>query len=327
MATLIPTGPGTRHERESLSDFLDMIDPLDTPVWSGMASTSATAIRIDWTEQKLTAASDSNFQAYGADSADSDGLAPTRFNNVVGESTKDGKVAMIYDNIRTVSGGPAGSSNETERQQMLKAYELRRDVEAMITANSAKDSGAVPVVGGLPSWFTNVSVGATLGAPPTGDGTDTYTPGDARALDTIAYIRTALTEARKDGGKPSRMYMTPDLKPSFSQIPDAAVAGAAVINEVQMTSAAPITQVGAVSNWLSDFGNQEVIVSDHMIAGTIFGLDPNHIHKAIVPGGDFVVDELGKVGASEKFLIVHEWSVEVNAPDAHYAVYDLIPAP
>jgi len=122
------------------------------------------------------------------------------------------------------------------------------------------------------------------------------------------------------------MYMTPALKPSFSAIPDAAIAGTATINEFTSTSAGPVTQIGAVSNWLSDFGNQEVIVSDHMIAGTILGLDPNHIRKSIVPGGDMVVDELGKVGASERFQIVHQWSLEVNAPKAHYGVYDLIPA-
>lgn len=325
MATLVPTGPGTRHERESLSNRLSMIDPLDTPIYSGCSKVSATAIKIEWTVQELTGAADDTFQVYGADSTDADGLVPVRFSNVVGESPKDGKVADIYDNINTVTGGDAGAATELARQKYLKGYELRRDVEAMLSANQAADTTTTPIVGGLGSWLTNVDLGAT-GVACTGDGTDTTTVGNARPLDTIAYIQDALTAARKDGGKPSRMYMTPDLKPSFSQIPDAAVAGTATINEINSTPNTAITQVGAVSNWLSDFGNQQVIVSDHMLAGTIYGLDPNYVSIAIVPNGDFVVNDLGKPGASDRFQIVHQWSLRPDAPKAHYGVFSLTAA-
>ena len=325
MATLVPSGPGTRHERESLSNRLSMIDPLDTPLYSNIQKVDATAIRIDWTVQELTASNSDNYQAYGADATDSDGLVPARFNNVVGESPKDGKVADIYDNINTVSGGDAGAATELARQKYLKGYELRRDVEAMLSANVAKATGPTPKVAGLATWITNTSLGAT-GANPVGDGSNAATPGTDRALDSMGFINEALLKARKAGGKPSQMYMTPDLKPSFSQIPDAAVAGTATINQINSTPNTPITQVGAVSNWLSDFGNQQVIVSDHMIAKTIYGVDPNYVSIGIVPNGDFVVNDLGKPGASDRFQIVHQWSLRPDAPKAHYAVHALIPA-
>ena len=316
MATFVPSGPGTRHERESLSDFIALIDPYETPVYNDLATKTTPATRHDWTYQDLTASADDNFQAYGADSADSDGLAPTRLDNYIGETTKDGKIADIYDNINT-----AGGENETERQEMLKALELRRDCEAALTANTAKSAGPTPRPGGMPTYITNNSLGAT-GADPVGDGSDAATPGTARALDTIAYIDEALLKAREAGGKPRYMYMRPDLVQAFSNIPDANAAGAASLNQINQTATQPLTSVGAVSGYLSDFGLLEVVPSDHMIAATILGVDPNYAAKGFTNGGEMYRKDLGEVGTSKRFVICSQITLEMSA-NAHFAVHAL----
>lgn len=316
MATFVPSGPGTRHERESLSDFIALIDPYETPVYNDLTTKTTPATRHDWTYQDLTASSGDNFQAYGADSSDSDGLAPTRLDNYIGETTKDGKVADIYDNINT-----AGGENETERQEMLKALELRRDCEAALTANTAKSGGGVPRPGGMPTYILNNSLGAT-GADPTGDGSDAATPGTARDLDKIAYIDEALLKARKAGGKPRYMYMSPDLNQDFSDIPDANAAGAASLNQINQTNTQPLTSVGAVSGYLSDFGLLEVVPSDHMFGNTIIGVDPNYAAKGFTNGGEMYRKDLGDVGTSKRFVIASQITLEMSA-NAHFCVHAL----
>src|SRR3546814_334462 len=134
MATLVTSGPGTRHEKESLNDYIARIDPAECPFYSNLSSKTVSAVKHEWTVQELTAPSATNFKAEGADSSDSDGVTPTRLNNAVSLSTKDGKVSGTYDRIDT-----AGGAKETARQKMLKGLELRRDLEAILTANRSEE--------------------------------------------------------------------------------------------------------------------------------------------------------------------------------------------
>lgn len=320
MATLVTSGPGTRHEKESLNDYIARIDPAECPFFSNATKGTVGAVKHEWTVQELTAPSGTNFKAEGVDTSDSDGVNPVRLDNAVSLSTKDGKVSGTYNRINTVSG-----ERETTRQKILKGLELRRDLELILTQNNVKVQAGTRELGGAQTYITNVSVGAT-GSAPTGDGSDVATPGTLRALDTIDHVDDAMEAAYNDGGSPRGMYMTPGLKRKFSKIPDANAAGTASTNEIEQTTGQPLTLVGSVSAYLSDFGMLEVIPSRHMATQTILGLDPDHCKVCTTAGGDMADEDLAKVGDSERFQIIWEGTLEFDAPKAHFAVHGLNPA-
>jgi len=320
MATLVTSGPGTRHEKESLNDYIARIDPAECPFFSNLSSGTVGAVKHEWTVQELTAPDGANFTAEGSDSTDSDGLTPDRIDNAVSKSDKDGKVSGTYDRISTVGG-----QDETNRQKILKGLELRRDLERILTQNNAKVHAGTRELGGAQTYITNTSLGLT-GTNPAGDGSDTVTPGTNRALDTIDYVDDAMEKAYNEGGSPRGMYTTPGLKRKFSKIPDANAAGAASTNEINQTNSSPLTLVGSVSGYLSDFGMLEVIPSRHMAPNVILGIDPDHAKKCTTAGGDMFDRPLGDVGDSTKFLILWEGTLEFDAPKAHFAVHALDPA-
>lgn len=322
MATLVTSGPGTRHEKESLNDYVARIDPAECPFYSNLATKTVGAVKHEWTLQELTSPSATNFVAEGFDSDDDNGLTPTRLDNAVSISEKNGKVSGTYDRINTVGG-----QKETARQKMLKALELRRDSEAILTANNPKVQSGTRELGGFPTYLTNGSVGTTTGAFSTGIGATAVTAGTDRAFITIDYVDDAMQAAYEDGGNPRAMYMTPGLKKRFSKIPDAIAGGAtASQNEINQTANSPLVFVGAASAYLSDFGRLEVIPSRHMIAETVLGVDPDHVAKCFTPGGQMADSDLAKVGDSSRFQIINEMTLEVDAPKAHFGIFALDPA-
>jgi len=205
---------------------------------------------------------------------------------------------------------------------MLRGLELRRDSEGALTSNTAKVGTVTPRPGGAATYITNVSLGAT-GTAPAGDGSDAAVPGTSRVLDTIAHINEALLQAHNAGGKPMYMYMTPALVQAWSAIPDSNAGGATqTTNMVNQTNSGPLTSVGAVAGWWSDFGRLEVVSSRHMLAGTILGMDPNYFSKGFTNGGEMYTKQLGDVGASKKFAVINQMTLEMTA-NAHFAVHAL----
>lgn len=68
-------------------------------------------------------------------------------------------------------------------QKVLKGLELRRDIEHMIgNTDQARVTSGTRQAASLSTFMTNGSVGAGAGAFATGDGSDTPTGGDDRAL-------------------------------------------------------------------------------------------------------------------------------------------------
>lgn len=314
MATLTTTGPGTRHEKESLNDYISRIDPAECPFYSNAPSKTVGAVKHEWTVQELEAVDGANFVAEGFDSDDANGYVPVRIDNAVSLSQKNGKVSGTYDRINL-----AGGQDETNRQKLLKGLSLKRDMEAILTANNAKVQAGTRELGGIQTYITNWDLGA-LGTVPAGDGSDLLVPGTDRALDTIAYIDNAMQLAYVDGGQPRQMYMSPGLCQAFSKIPDAIAGGAASNNQVQQTNSEKMQFVGAASRYLSDFGALEVIPSRHMAADVILMMDPDHYSKGTTPGGSMADYDLAKVGDSSRFQVIWEGTLEVDAPKAHAGV-------
>jgi hypothetical protein len=215
----------------------------------------------------------------------------------------------------------AGRDRETAYVKVLKSLELRRDIESTITADQAKSSGSPRKVGTLSSWITNVSVGST-GAAPTGDGSDTPTDGSDRSL-SVTQIEDAMEAAFIDGGQPNMMTVSPKNKRAFSDLQESTSGNFVMQNQYNTTSPSEAVMIGSVSMFLTDYGRLDVTIDRFQGDDRIFLLDTDFAQCCTLPGRNFFTETLAKTGDAEKFQIITEWSMIVNAPKAHGAIYDL----
>jgi hypothetical protein len=214
----------------------------------------------------------------------------------------------------------AGREREHNYQKVLKALELRRDIEKMIGDTDVARSASDPrKSASLSCWMTNGSVGAGSGAFATGDGSDAITNGDDRAL-TLALIEDAQQDAYVDGGNPRLMIMSPTNKANFS---DLSASGNLVSNDVNMTAAKEVTYVGSTSVFLGDFGTIEATPSRQLSNDRIFLIDPDFVSICTLNGRNFLEEDLAKVGDASESHIVTEWALKPTAPKAHAAIFDL----
>ena len=301
-------------EREQLADVIYRIDPTETPLFSNLKKETSNGIFTEWQVQEL-AASATNYATEGADSSFGTPTATTRLGNYHGISEKSVAISKTLDSIEL-----AGRDREVQYQKVLKGLELRRDIEKMIGDTDVARSASEPrKSASLTCWITNGSVGATAGAFSSGDGTDTVTGGDDRAL-TLALIDDAMQDAWTDGGNPSLMVMSATNRANFS---DLTVSNNLVQNQVNMTAAKETTYVGSTSVYLTDFGTLEATPSRFMGNDRTFLIDPDFASLSTLNGRNFAENEIAPTGDAEKFQIVCEWALKVQAPKAHAMVLDL----
>ena len=205
---------------------------------------------------------------------------------------------------------------------MLKALELRRDIEKMIGDTDVARSASDPrKSASLSCWITNGSVGAGDGAFGAGTGADTITGGTDRAL-TLALIEDAQQDAYVDGGDPTLMIMSPTNKANFSDL-SAAATNNVVSNQVNMTAAKEVTFIGSTSVFLGDFGEISATPSRQLSNDRIFLIDPNFVSLCTLNGRNFLEEDLAKVGDATESHVLVEWALKPTAPKAHAGIFDL----
>ena len=316
--TFVATGPGTAQgEREDLFDVISRIDPSEVPIYSNMRKGTCQAINTEWLVQELAAVDTANKQPEGFE-ATFDAVTPTvRFNNYTQILARTAIVSGTMDAVNK-----AGRNREIAYQRVLKGLEIRRDLDAIISADFVADGTDPRGLASMSSWITNVSLGAT-GTAPTGDGTDLPTAGTARDFNDISYIDNVMQATYEDGGNPRIMYMSPAQKVNFSKIPSASI----VENRVNM-SAGGITEakfIGTADIYLSDFGKLETAVDRFMPNDRVYLVDPQYLECCTLPGRNFQTSPLSRTGDNEKHLVWWEGTLRVKAPKAHGAIYALNP--
>lgn len=302
-------------EREQLADVIYRIDPTETPIFSNVKKETSNGIFTEWQVQELAAASTTNYHNEGADTATAAATPTSRIGNYHQISKKVFATSGTLDAVDT-----AGREREHNYQKVLKALELRRDIEKMVGDTDVARSASDPrKSASLSCWMTNGSVGAGSGAFGTGDGSDTITDGTDRAL-TLALIEDAQQDAYVDGGNPRMMVMSPTNKANFS---DLSASGNLVSNDVNMTAAKEVTYVGSTSVFLGDFGTIEATPSRQLSNNRIFLIDPDFVSICTLNGRNFLEEDLAKVGDASESHIVTEWALKPTAPKAHAAIFDL----
>ena len=302
-------------QKESLADIIYRIDPSETPAFSNLKKSTSSAVFVEWQTQDLAAAATNNHVNEGADASTAAATPTVRLGNYHQISVKSFATSGTLDAVDT-----AGREREHNYQKVLKAIELRRDIEKSITDTNVARSGSDPrKSASLMTWITNGSVGAGSGAFATGNGTDTVTDGDDRAL-TLALIEDGMQDAWTQGGNPSMMLSSATNRANFS---DLSASGNLVSNDVNMTAAKEVAYVGSTSVFLTDFGTVEATPSRFMSNDKMFLIDPAFAEICTMNGRNFAEIELAKNGDAERSQIICEWALKPLAPKAHAGIFDL----
>lgn len=318
--------------REDLTNIVALIDPQETPLISNIGTGPAAKQTLhEWQVQTLAAAVKTNKQLEGDDNVSAAAAtARVRLKNYCTISKKVGSVTGTMQKVIV-----AGISNELDNQKMLKAVELRRDMEVMLADNVGYQSGGTLTArqaAGLGAYITNTdATGTDKYSVSTGDGITAWNlaAATARALN-LSIMNGGIQAAYIAGGKPNLFLLSPKQKTAFSNLTLQSSLGGASQIRYNLDGVKPGALIGSVDTWLSNFGQLDVAVNVQFSSDsgttngldvTAFGLDTRH--AAVSYLRPMFTEDLAKTGDADKFEVICEYTLQVDAPKAHFALYAL----
>jgi hypothetical protein len=314
LATSALTSMVAVGNREDLAEDIYRIDPTDTPFYSGIERSKASATKHEWQTQALAAASTSNAQLEGDDSYAADAATVTvRLNNVCQISRKTPRVTGTQQSV-----DHAGRGNEMDYQVMLKGMELKRDIEAILTgANQAAVTGntsTAPKLADALSWIkTNTDKGASGVDPTAADGTSLRTDGTQRAF-TENQLKGVLKKCYDAGGRPTTILLGSFNKQAFSMFTGRGTVTQGA-NDKKITA--------AVDVYTSDFGTLKAIPDLFMRTRDVLVLEMDKWAYAPLPGRNFYTYKLAKTGDSDAETVLSQYTLEARNEKASGGVFDL----
>lgn len=314
--TVITPRTGVANVREDLADLIYEIDPFETPAVSAIGNKEADQPMTEWIVQRLAAADD-NAQPEGFRYAAQGVVPPNRFNNICQIMFR----AVTVSNTFRVSNSVGG--DEFDRQTLLKGKEVRRDLEWAITRNGLKTTTDPRRLSGFQTWVTNGSMGTGGSLVVPGDGTTQPVNGTNRTL-TLSLVSDAMQQAFTVGGHPRLIIMSPRLKTVFTGLAQGGSGNPVVAQNITMsTTPAPVTIVGAVDVFYSDFGRLDTAPDIFMPDNILELWDTDYAEIAPLPGRDMVQEEYARVGDAADGGVIFEGTLRMTAPQAHAMVGNL----
>jgi hypothetical protein len=299
--------------REELSNIIANISPEDVPLQSNIGSENVSNTYFEWQTDELASAQ--NVPVIDGDDVSSfDSTAST---SRVGNYTQIARRTMIVaDNLSNQD--LAGRNDEVSYQLAKRGSELKRDVELVLTANSAKvagNSSTARVTAGLGAWIATNTNKAGDGTDPTAvDGSDARGDGTQRDL-TEAMVKDVMQKAFTEGGQPSVLMVGPYNKTVVSGF-----AGIAA-QRYQAPSDGPTTIIGAADVYLSDFGTLSVVPNRFQRERDAFLLDPEYASVCYLRPIQAV--DLARTGDAEKKMLICEFGAKISQQKAHGGIFDL----
>lgn len=296
--------------REDLSDIIYDISPTETPFLSAVPKGSATSTKHEWLTRALAAASGSNAVIEGDDATTDAANANTRVFNYTQISDKVAQVSGTQEAVNN-----AGMKNTMAKEMSDKMKELKRDVETTLLQNVAYVAGsdlAARKMAGLQTYVKTNIAKASDGTAATGDGSDIYTDGTARALQE-SYVEAALATGWDNGAMPSLGILN-----SFQKRKFAAFSGSST-KEIDGSKRKVVNNVEV---YIDPLGTEiRLVPCRHAPTDVIYFVDPEFVEFTTLR--DFQTKVLAKTGDSERKQIIVEYTMEVRNEKAHCAVYDL----
>jgi hypothetical protein len=304
--------------REDLSDVIYNISPTDTPFFSSIGKTKATAVLHEWQTDSLAAASLSNFAVEGATASDATMSPTTRVGNRTQIAQKTIKISGTLQSV-----DKAGRKSEKAYQLAKASSEIKRDMETSVLSNQIAangDSSTARKLGGLQAWLNTNYSGGTDGVAGS-LGTTARVNGTNRTF-TEALLQSVVKSVYAAGGNPKVLMVNPAHKQVVS-----AFTGIAA-QRFMAPSNAPTTIISAADVYLSDFGAISIVPNRFMTSTnscdeTAFVLDPDM--AAIAYLRPFQTNELAVTGDNESTQLLAEYTLEVKNQAAHGIIADLTP--
>jgi len=292
--------------REDLTDVIYRISPTATPLLNLAAKTKASNTLHEWQTQDLAAASASNAQAEG-DNASAKSVTPTvRLTNRTQISTKTVVVSGTQQAMN-----PAGRSNELAYQLSLASLELKRDMESSLTQNQVTATSPRQLRG-LTGWVVDnydKASGTTLASY---SGNTATTDGTQRAF-TESQLKSVLQQVFTAGGEPDTVMVGPSQKQTFSTFSG---------NATRFDKSEDAKLYAAIDVYVSDFGSINVVPNRFQRSRDVFVLQSDKVAVAYLR--PFSTIELATTGDAAQRELVVEYTLEMRAPKAHGAVYDVL---
>lgn len=304
------TSYGARGNREDLNNVITNIDPTSTPFVSSIGRRNVSNRTFDWQTENLPAVNPLNFAVEGFVAAAQAPIQTVRQSNVTQIMQRTFAVSNTQEEIDA-----AGKSSELAHQTARFGLALRRDMEAIFTGAQARNDGedttpAARRTRAAEHWIqTNVSVGATYGAP--ASATAAMVDGTARAF-TQALLDAVLETAYNNGAEPSVMMVGPAQKRTFGTFTGRANSRVrADVDEI----------VTGADFYLGDFGELKVVPNRFQRNRTALLLDPEYARVAYLRPMRTVT--LATTGDAETRMIVVEAGLQIDSEQAHAKIADL----
>jgi hypothetical protein len=302
--------------REDLSDVIYNISPTDTPIMSSIGKSKATGVYHEWQTDSLAAATTANALVEGADASSATLSPSTRIGNY---TQIVGKTVQVSGTLESVD--KAGRKSEKAYQLAKASAEIKRDIEAIITANQGQAVGSsnstARKMGSLLSYIkTNTSKNGTsvTGVDPVTIGVSTRTDGTTRTF-TEAILKDVIAKVFVSGGTPSALFVSPALKQVVSGFTGLAA------QRYQVPTSGQATILAGADLYQSDFGVMQIVPNRFMRTRDALVLDPEYAALAYLR--PFQTNDLAKTGDSDNTQILAELTLEVRNEAAHGGAFDL----
>ncbi len=309
---------------EDIEDAIFNISPTETPFLTMAKRKTATNVYHQWQTDSLAAVA-ANRQIEGDDASFATASPTTMLANYCQISRKTVVVSRTADKVKKY-----GRAKELARLTVKYGRELKRDIEYALVTNQAASVGGSATARSSAGFETMIAGNRIIG----GGGTTGTTPGTAGGSLATPWIAqtdgtatTTLTEANlvsgiqaawDDGGNPEVIML-----PFFQKQKIAAFTGATKYAGAYSTVSgkAQAALVGAVDVYISDAGTHKLVLNRYMRTRNVFGIDPEYVSVAFLDG--IQMHDLAKTGDAEKKMMLAEYCLVVDNPDAHFKISDL----
>jgi hypothetical protein len=296
----IPTNEFTTFSvigmREDLKDFIANVSPKDVPFQNMAGKAKAENTFFEWQTDAYAAASTSNAQLEGDDYTAAAVTATVRLGNRCQISSKAFTISGTMEATTR-----AGRGSEVAYQLTKQTYELKRDMEAILTQNQASVTGSTTVarkLGALENMITtNVNINGDTGGGYSSSNWVAITDGTQRAF-TETLLKDVCQQTFTSGGNPNYLMVGATQKQTVSGFTG---------NATRMDKSEDAKLYTAIDVYVSDFFEFKVIPNRFQRNRTAFLLQSDMWN--VVYLRPVQVQDLAKTGDAMKKLMTVEYSL------------------
>jgi hypothetical protein len=300
----------TNGRKESFDDVVYNIAPTDTPFVSGCSRKSIVNTRHQWQTDTLASAAN-NKQLEGDDETEQAQTATSLWDNYTQISTKVIKVSGTMQAVEKWGRG----KNELAYLVRKAGEELKRDIEFAAMQNGNANAGAEATARqarGVDGWiFTNDLLNGGTSPNPASGTNSAPVNGTQRPL-TESLVRSAQELAWSEGGNPGVLMVGPfnrSIVDSFTGF------------STRMDNSEDKRLTATISVYVGPYGQLKIVPNRFQSTRTAYLLDMEYWQLGILR--PMKIEELAKIGDSERKSLRTEWTVISRQERASAAVRDL----